>query len=153
MCPVSLGQLALLLTWKNTSRSEGRWISRYIRARFSAGINQLHLSEVIISYSNLLKKRIWPLSVFGFSVKAFNKAPTVLAVRIYWVELKVSSSRQELSPITFFSARIKYSSSFKLKTILTVPLKQRTTHTANTSKKWERKFKKKTNKKPKPTKQ
>lgn len=143
MCPVSPSQLVLLLTWRNMSRSERRWISRYIRARFSAGINHLHLPEVIISYSNLPKKRIWPLSVLGFSAKAFNKAPTVLAVRIYWVVLKVSSSRQELSPITFFSARIKYSTSFKLKTILTVPLKQRTTHTANTNKKRERKFKKK----------
>jgi len=65
------------------SRSERHWISKYIRARFSAGINQLHLPEVIISYCNLLKKRIWPLSVFGFSAKAFNKASTVLAVSIY----------------------------------------------------------------------
>lgn len=55
--------------------------------------------------------------------------------------LKVSSSRQDLSPIPFFYARIKYSTSFKLKTILTVPLKQRTTHTANTTEKWERKLK------------
>lgn len=65
------------------SRGERHGISRYIRARFSAGINQLHLPEVIISYSDLLKRRIWPLSVFGFSAKAFNKAPTVLATRIY----------------------------------------------------------------------
>lgn len=65
------------------SRSERHLISGYIRARFSAGISQLHLPEVIISYSNLLKKRIWPLSVFGSSAKAFNKAPTVLAMRMY----------------------------------------------------------------------
>lgn len=161
MCPVSPGQLALLLTCWNfwpvgtsdLSRSDRHWISRYIRARFSAGIDQLHLPEVVISYSNLLKKRIWPLAVFGFSAKAFNKAPTVLAARMYWVVLKVSSSRQELSRITFFSARIKCSTSFKLKTIPTVPLKQRTTHTANTSKKWERKFKKKNTKIKSPTKQ
>lgn len=110
--PVFPRQLALLLTWRNMSRSERRWISRYIRARFSAGINQLPLPGVIIHYSNLLKKRIWPLSVFGFPAKAFNKAPTVLAARMYWVVLRVSGSRQELSPITFFSARIKYSTSF-----------------------------------------
>lgn len=84
MCaPVSPRDLTLLLIWRNTSRSEKGSISRYIRARFSAGINQLHLPEVIICYSNLLKKRIWPLSVFGFSAKAFNKAPTVLAARMY----------------------------------------------------------------------